>query len=108
MRDGRGVSDTPDIKGAGDWFHADLVVQIAGFYAEGVAGKFPKVKTDADYNRELRVYAGKIARDDRVEGSHNGQLAAVFLGEITKCKKLNFHLGNLQSFITDSLIISPF
>jgi hypothetical protein len=39
------------------------------------------------------VDTGKIARYDRVEGSHNGQLAAVFLGKIAKGKKLNFHLA---------------
>jgi hypothetical protein len=43
------------------------------------------------------MYAGKIARDDRVEGSHNGQLAAVFLGKIAKGKKLDFHFGNLRN-----------
>jgi hypothetical protein len=30
--------------------------------------------------------AGKIPGNDRVEGSHNGQFAAVFLGKIAKGK----------------------
>jgi len=93
MRDRGGVSNPLDIKGAGDWLHADLIVQVAGFNAESMAGKFPKIETYADYNRELGMDTGKIARDNRVEGSHNGQLAAVFLGKIAKSKKFNFHLA---------------
>jgi hypothetical protein len=53
--------------------------------------------------------AGKIARDDRVEGSHNGQLAAVFLGKIAKGKKLNFHFGSLRTLnVENNSIISFF
>jgi len=111
MRDRGCVSNTSDIEGAGDWLHADLVVKVAGFDAEGMTGKFPKIKTYADYYRKLGMDAGKIARDDRVEGSHNSQLAAVFLGKIAKGKKFDFHFGSLRNkyFIyCFNLSISPF
>jgi hypothetical protein len=35
--------------------------------------------------------AGKITGNDSIESPHNSQLAAAFLGKITKCKKFNFN-----------------
>jgi len=37
--------------------------------------------------------AGKISRDDSVKCADNRQLAAVFLREITECKKLYFNIN---------------
>jgi hypothetical protein len=54
-------------------------------------GKFPDVKADTDNHRKLGVNTGKIPGNDRVEGSHDSELAAVLLGKITKSKQLYFH-----------------
>lgn len=47
----------------------------------------------------------KIAGNDGVERSDNSQLAAVFLGKITKCKKLNFNNEPLINIIPATLIL---
>jgi hypothetical protein len=46
--------------------------------------------------------AGKIAGDDRVESSDNGQLASVFLGKIAKGKKLDFNNSTSISSVYSS------
>jgi len=55
--------------------------------------ELPKVKAQADHYGKLWMYAGKVARDDGVECSHNRQFPAVFLREITECKKLYFNFN---------------
>jgi hypothetical protein len=72
-------------------FHACLAVKIARLNPEIMASEFPKVKTQADNDRQLRMDARKIARDDCVERTDNRQLPAVFLCEIAKCKKFYFN-----------------
>jgi len=86
MRDCGGIADSLDVKGARDWVHVYLAVQIAGLDAEYMAAEFPEIKANTDDNRKLRVNAGKIARNNGVKGTHNGQFAAVLLGKVTKGK----------------------
>ena len=56
-----------------------------------MSGKFPEIKTYPYDYRKLRVNAGEVAGNDGIKSSHNSQLAAVFLGKITKGKKFYFH-----------------
>jgi len=91
MRNRRGVSYSPYFNIAVDCFHAHPAVKVACFNAERVVFKFPKIKTQADHNRKLRMDARKITGNDRVKSPDNCQLAAVLLREIAKCKKLYFN-----------------
>jgi len=91
VRDRAGVSRSLNINIAADRLHVHLAVKIADFNAEGMAGKFPKIETDADYHRKLGVDAGEIAGNDRVKSPHNGQFSAAFLGKIAKCEEFNLH-----------------
>jgi hypothetical protein len=58
-----------------------------------MGSEFPKIKTQADHYGKLGMDAWKIARDDSVESTYNCQLPAVFLREITECKKFYFNLN---------------
>ena len=91
MRNRRRVSHSPYFNIAVNCFHAHLALKISRFNSEGVISKFPKIKTQADHDRKLRMNAWKIAGNDRVESTYNGQLAAVFLRKIAKCKKFYFN-----------------
>jgi hypothetical protein len=88
MRDGGRVSDFPYFDLSFNRFHAHLPFQVARLDAEIMGSELPKVKAQADHYGKLWMYAGKVARDDGVECSHNRQFPAVFLREITECKKL--------------------
>ena len=91
VRNRRCVSHSPHFDIAVDCFHACFAFKVACFNAESVVLKFPKIKTQAYHYRKLRVDARKVTGNDRVESPDNCQLAAVFLREIAKCKKLYFN-----------------
>jgi len=79
--------------------HAHFAVKIARFNAEGMGAEFPNIKTKPYHNRKMRMNAGKVTRNYRIEGSDNSQLPAVFLREIAKSKKFYFNIilrGNLR------------
>jgi hypothetical protein len=71
--------------------HIHIAFKVARFNTETVAAEFPKIKAQADHNGKLGMDAGKIPGNDCVESSDNCQFSAVFLGKITKCKKLDFN-----------------
>ena len=86
------IANAFDIKGAGDGIHIYLAVKIANFNAEGMFAKFPEIKAYANNHGKLGMEAGKVAGNNRIKSSHNGQLAPVLLGKVTKSKKFYFHL----------------
>jgi hypothetical protein len=86
MGNSRRVSHSFNINIAADCFNAHLSVKIARFYAKNVASKFQKVETKTYHHSKLWMDTRKIFGNYRVKCSDNGQLSAVFLREITKCK----------------------
>ena len=95
MRNSRCVSYPFNIKIAANCFHAHFPFKIACFDPESMSTELPKIKSQTDYNRELRMNARKITRNNCVESSDNCQFSAVFLGKIAKCKKFNFNRAPL-------------
>ena len=91
MGDRGGVSYAFDFKIALDGFDDHFTVKIPGLDTELVVREFPEIETQADYHRKLRMDAGEIAGNDGMESTHNGELPGVFLREIAKGEKFNFH-----------------
>jgi len=91
VRNGRRVSNSPYRDLSVNCFHVHLSLKVTRFDSKVVAAEFPKIKTQANHYRKLWMYAGEISRDDSVKSADNRQLAAVFLREITKCKKFYFN-----------------
>jgi hypothetical protein len=92
MRNSGRVSHSLYIDISVDCFHAHIAFKVARFNAESVRAEFPKIKTQADNNRKLGMNAGKVTGNNRIESADNRQFSAVFLGEITECKKFYFNL----------------
>jgi len=93
MRNSRSVPYAPNLHIAADCFHCHLSFKIARFNAEIMVSEFPKIKTKADNDSKLRMNAGKVPGNYRIESSHDGKLPSVFLGEIAKSKKFYFNMS---------------
>jgi hypothetical protein len=96
MGNGGGVSLIPDVHMAVYGFNIQFPVQVPGLNPETMGAKFPHIKANPDYHRQLGVDAGEIPGDDRVKGPYNGKFTAIFLGKITKREYFRFHLLSLK------------
>jgi len=89
--DSGGISHALYLNVALDGFYRHIAVQIAGFDPELVIGEFPKIKTQPDNNRKLRVNAGEIPGNDGIKSTNNGKFSGIFLGKIAKSKEFYLH-----------------
>jgi len=91
MGNSRRVSNSPYRDLSVNCFNVHLSFQIARLDAKIMVPEFPKIKTQANHYRKLGMNAGKIPRDDSVEGAYDCQFPVIFLRKITECKEFYFN-----------------
>ena len=103
VRNSGGIADAFYFYVSLDWFYHCFTVQVTGFDSELVIRKFPKIKTQTDYYRQLRMDAGKIAGNNGIKSTNYGKFAGIFLGKIAKGKKFYLHGSTSRSSFQNTL-----